>query len=308
MATYDEISIVYIAGAGRSGSTVLDRVFGTLPNVSSFNELRVFFSGTNRDNLCACGEPLHTCPLWSEMDKRMLSLGCDFDELQRLHNRVNHTRHIHKIVTNWVSGSFKQDLAEYQAWLRHFYFNLAELSESPVIVDSSKVPGMALILSQVPGINVHVVHLVRDVRGVVYSWQKVKSNPGDGGLMTQYAPMRTVRFWAALNLVSEYLAHRLPYTRVRYEDFAANPASTMADITGSIAALQNSRVPFLNEHEIELQPLHSISGNPDRFTSGLVEIKTDDKWKAGLESGVRNQVTRWAAPLIKRYGYALDPS
>ena len=44
-----------------------------------------------------------------------------------------------------------------------------------MIVDSSKSPALAALLTQVPGIELHVVHLVRDLRGVVSSGRRTKA-------------------------------------------------------------------------------------------------------------------------------------
>src|SRR3712207_8630396 len=46
------------------------------------------------------------------------------------------------------------------------------VSGKPVIVDSSKSPARALALGMVPGIDLYVVHLVRDGRGVATSLRK----------------------------------------------------------------------------------------------------------------------------------------
>ena len=50
------LRVLYIAGAGRSGSTILDRVLGTVHSTASYNELyRVF-----EDKVLEINVPLHT--------------------------------------------------------------------------------------------------------------------------------------------------------------------------------------------------------------------------------------------------------
>ena len=56
-----------------------------------------------------------------------------------------------------------------------FYHDLARVTGASVIVDSSKSPALAALLTQVPGIELHVVHLVRDLRGVVSSGRRTKA-------------------------------------------------------------------------------------------------------------------------------------
>jgi hypothetical protein len=62
------VDIVYIAGAGRSGSSILDRVPGTLPGVVCCNELRpVWRAGFHDDLPCACGQSFRAGPFWGRV-------------------------------------------------------------------------------------------------------------------------------------------------------------------------------------------------------------------------------------------------
>jgi hypothetical protein len=51
------LTVLYIGGYGRSGSTVLDRVLGALPDAVSVGEIRSIWGAVLReDRLCACGQ------------------------------------------------------------------------------------------------------------------------------------------------------------------------------------------------------------------------------------------------------------
>src|SRR6476469_754930 len=54
--------VLFIAGWGRSGSTLLDRMLGQVPGVFSAGELRdIWDRGVREDRLCGCGQPFHEC-------------------------------------------------------------------------------------------------------------------------------------------------------------------------------------------------------------------------------------------------------
>ena len=59
-----------------------------------------------------------------------------------------------------------------------------------VVIDSSKHVSTALVLRHVPGIDLRIVHLVRDSRGVAYSWTKEVARPevANGKLMPRVRP------------------------------------------------------------------------------------------------------------------------
>src|SRR5688572_24003314 len=58
--------VVFIASAGRSGSTILDRLLGSTPDVWSGGELaRVWGVVDEPGRLCACGQTPRQCEFWS---------------------------------------------------------------------------------------------------------------------------------------------------------------------------------------------------------------------------------------------------
>ena len=88
------LNVVCIAGVGRSGSTLLDRILGSLPGAVSLNELRPLWrNGFINNRPCACGASFNDCEFWSEV-RRRFEPQCEFppEELVALHDRVDRTR------------------------------------------------------------------------------------------------------------------------------------------------------------------------------------------------------------------------
>ncbi len=82
--------------------------------------------------------------------------------------------------------------ARYAEYTGALFNAIADLSGADVIVDSSKSPARALALSRTPGLDVRMLHLVRDVRGVAYSLRKLSApKPGEDLLGVARIPYAT---------------------------------------------------------------------------------------------------------------------
>src|SRR5215470_15851498 len=63
-------TVVYIAGFGRSGSTLLERALGELPGYVNVGELIDLFRRTGPDGeRCGCGEAFTDCAFWTDIGK-----------------------------------------------------------------------------------------------------------------------------------------------------------------------------------------------------------------------------------------------
>src|ERR1700743_2959648 len=90
-------TVIYIAGSGRSGSTLLERVLGEMPGAVNVGELiDVFRRTAPLGERCGCGLPFTDCPFWSGVGKRAFG-GWQDDhvaEVDRLQGRVARQRHL----------------------------------------------------------------------------------------------------------------------------------------------------------------------------------------------------------------------
>ncbi|MCG3120092.1 MAG: hypothetical protein ALAOOOJD_02697 [bacterium] len=301
-----KLKVVYVAGAGRSGSTVLDRVLGTLPGTVSTNELnRIWIDGFVDNKQCACGATFRECVFWRAVVAEAFGDSAPFDltEMQKIWTAVDRSRHFLQLLFPLKSAAFKKSLTKHREVLQRLYFAIAKVSGAEVIVDSSKIPSGALILQGVPGLEVHVIHLVRDARACVYAWQKKKQNAKSGVGLRQYKPLRTIMFWAMRNAFAGLLARRLPYVRVRYEDLMKNPRQELQRLLDGLAPFAGKRLNFAADHAITLPEYHSISGNPDRFSNGVTTLRLDLEWMAKMNDKTRRLATVLTYPLLAQYGY-----
>ena len=172
----DVIRVLFIAGALRSGSTLLDRVVGGREGFCSVGEAHTIWRGSFEENqLCGCGVPFHECAFWQAVSRQAFDVGTtQFDPATAIHlkDSVGRIRHSPWLLLPRRPKRCRTALSAYGKLIEQLYSVIQAVSGEQVIVDSSKSPAHALILSQLPGVEVNVVHLVRDPRAVAFSWQR----------------------------------------------------------------------------------------------------------------------------------------
>jgi hypothetical protein len=165
------------------------------------------------------------------------------------------------------------------------------------------------LLRHVPDVELKLVHLVRSVYGVCYSWSKTVARPDrDGKPMPQYPPVRTAAEWSAFNFLLDALRLRgVPTHLVHYEDFVAAPRAELATIIRFLGRdVCGADLAFVGESSVELPRDHSVAGNPMRFRSGPEQLRLDEAWRTKLDPRTRRLISVVSGPAILRYGYASD--
>ncbi|MBT2230780.1 sulfotransferase [Nonomuraea sp. NEAU-A123] len=287
---------MYLGGLGRSGTTLLERLLGEIPGVAPLGEVvHLWARGVLAGEPCGCGAPFPACPFWREVGETAFGGWTPTlaERVLTLRHRLDRTRRIPRIG--------HPDLAEYTGIYQRLYDAAAVTAGASVVVDSGKHASLAFCLAAA-GVDVHVVHVVRDPRAVAHSWRKTVERPEDGRPMTRWGPARTAAHWTAQNLALDLLAARgVRVTRLRYEDLLADPAAALATLAGTLGLA--TALPFLTGTTARLTTAHTASGNPMRFTVGPVQLRRDDSWRSGLSRRHRRLVTALTWPLRLRYGY-----
>jgi sulfotransferase family protein len=304
------VRVAYVGGWGRSGSTLLDRLLGQIEGFVSVGELRQLWKrGPTGNATCGCGRTFRECEFWERVGKEAFGgwESADAEELLRLRQTVDRGWTMPLLVAKRTVPGLESDRARYGRALGVLYRAIAVVSGASVIVDSSKLPSYAMILRRVPGIDVRLVHLIRDSRGVAHSWQKrVLKDPGTGEQMRTYHPWSAALRYDFYNGATSLLGRTgTPSLRVRYEDLTADPESVLRGVIGHVAPEIRPDLAFLHAGGADLGVHHAIGGNPMRFRRGVTPITTDDGWRTGLPRADRWWVTIITAPLLAAYGYPL---
>ncbi len=310
--------VLYIAGTGRSGSTVLANILGEVDGVFTAGEVRYLWQrGLREGRLCGCGVPVRECPVWGDVLTRtgQLDDAGRIDGIVSMLKRTGRIRNLPAILAGHVRPGIDParspaNTAD-RAALAGVYATLAEVTGSRVIVDSSKLPAYANVLAATPGIDLRVVHLIRDPRGAAFSWssRKALADGAERATMEQIGPAKSAMLWDVWNMAGGLLFRGGPdrYLRLRYEDFVADPPGAVRRILAMVG-MEDAVLPFVGPAEARTTTNHSVAGNPDRLRSGLITLRPDDRWRSAMAQRDRRLVGVLTSPLLLRYGYPLRPA
>jgi hypothetical protein len=300
------VKVVFIAGYGRSGSTLLDRMLGQVDGFCSVGELRhVLREGYVENRLCGCGIPFGSCPFWRRVTSEAFGELDRFDawELLGTKERIDRWWRLPQLASGLGSAARRADLARYRDALRRLYAAIAAVAGADVIVDSSKDVSHGYVLRGIgEPVEPYVVHLVRDSRAVAHSWRRRKFNPGSGGNMERYGLLRTSAEWTAINGLTA-LHRRLGsrYALLRYRDLAAEPRAAVRTVL-ELVGEGNRPLPFTSSDTIVLGEEHTAAGNPMRFQRGELTVRPDERWRDSMPAPARALVTALTLPSLSRYG------
>jgi glycosyltransferase involved in cell wall biosynthesis len=306
-----KVKVLYIGGYSRSGSTLLLRFLGQMEDFVGVGEVWDIWRRSFAENqLCGCGQPFHECEFWRAVVNRAFGgfNQVNVKAMQALRQSVQSTRHIPLLALPALRlPAYRQRLKEYAGVLGQLYGGIDAVSGGKVIVDSSKVPPYAFLLNQVPNVDLHIVHLVRDSRATAFSWQRKKRRPEihwKTAYMDRYSPVRSALEWDIMNGLFHVLQDgHAKIVRVRYEDLVQEPAAVMSRILASLGQVP-SRLDFLSGNGVaRLNVNHTVSGNPNRFEQGPIRIKPDIEWQTQMPAAHKALVTALTWPWLVGYGY-----
>jgi hypothetical protein len=290
---------------------VLERVLGQLPGTCPIGEVvHLWQRGVLDDDVCGCGSRFAQCRFWQDIGERAFggwsaALARRMVDLQQ---RVDRTRHVPALALGLHRGTRRHELAEYVSTFIRLYQAISQATGGLVLIDSSKHSSLAFCLRTDHRVDLRVVHVVRDSRGVGYSWTKEVRRPesADGAaLMTRYSPARSALLWNGHNACFSALGRLgTPTYLLRYEDFVDDPGGTTAALARfADVPLPPGALDFIAGSSVRLSSSHTVAGNPMRFRSGDVVLRRDDDWRSRLPRADRRSITALTGPLLFRYGY-----
>jgi hypothetical protein len=268
--------VVYIAGYGRSGSTLFSRILAENDSVIDLGQVvRAARHLGSRKRYCTCGQPVAGCPVWGRIPP-VAGRSRDADGAT------------HLCILETIAGA----------------------TGYPVIVDSSKTAlrhaSRPFLLARNLRMPLTMIHLTRDPRGVLWSVLRERDRnqrPSPGWLQIALA-FKISAAWTLANLAAELfgLWHRRAYVRVGYED--AMRRGVPAVLHGLIAPGP------LTGRTITMRPKnqHSLGGNRGVRRAQSITVRADEDWRGALHPGLASLTKTLCLPLIIRYGFLRPPS
>ncbi len=262
----ERLPLIYIAGSSYSGSTLMDLLLGSHPGIESLGEAKKIATVQLPDGgaaaTCNCGDPVSSCAFWQTV-----------------------------LPGNII---FRADDPEANADLCR---RALSFRGRQVVLDNSKNIGRALMLQRSGLFDLHVLHMVRDSRAVVFSHRrKAERRAHDQG----YRLAPTARQWERLNrrLARAFRSRAgTGYVRVRYEDLVDRPEEEVRRVLHEVSLPWDPQTLKFREGRH-----HGIEGNRMRLDTKR-EIVRDDEYLAGLGCFEWCAITALTARGLRDFGY-----
>lgn len=284
----EKIPFVFLTSHAFSGSTLTSFLMGMHPEVATVGELT---GPARRFDLrtypCSCGKLFQQDPFWQEVATAVNHYGLSYSLTNYLDTRFELSPN--QVVQRVLAGSMRNSFLE--AARDRFLFTLwpsqltrlkdqaqrnelfaraiLDVTGKSIFLDTSKDPMRIRYLPLAPHLDLYVIHLVRDVRGVVAS---IRSRHPETNVET------AVRSWIAREKNINRLLETVPANRqiqLNYEDLVTNTLSTLNRLLVFVGAQPLKTLGDYRETE------NHILGNKMRKRESS-EIKLDEKWRTAL--------------------------
>jgi len=208
--------VVYVMGAGRSGSTLLGVMLDNCRGLFYAGELDAWLrrGGRPNDGREAVRE------FWGDVAEAIGPRDVDLLLGETCWIGLEHSA---ALVKPRIRRMARRLIYPYRRFNRALFDAIARTAGVSTVIDSSHYPLRALELRRTNGLDVFIIMLVRDPQGVIASFRSNKSQ-GEKRVLAANAYLWLTH---ALGL-AVYLTHpRSKRAFVRYEDLLANPARTV---------------------------------------------------------------------------------
>jgi hypothetical protein len=301
---------VYVVGSGRSGTTLMDTILGNHPRLYGAGELATLAVDNVFHRIyCPCGKLTDECEFWGAVVGEWFErTGLrNLEEHGRLRQKFEGAR-LHGLSRLLREKLFRsRAFNEYARQTTELYRAVRKISGREMIVDSSAIPMRALSLSMMPGIDLRLIHLVRDGRGVAWSLKKGFREDQKAGLATNIEPRpvwRSALTWIAYNVVSSWACRWVPKGRAhfcRYEDLSANSGPVLRGLGEFLGCDFGEVIQRIDSGE-GLKVGCTFGGNRLRM-GGNVRLRLDTEWTKNLSPAETRTLSRMCGWLMRKYGY-----
>jgi hypothetical protein len=273
--------IVYIVGLGRSGTTLLDLLLGSHPNLVGLGEIFHFTMPNSKrlsqssKILCSCGQSMEKCLFWGPITVALRE-------------------------ANGKSASEK-----YGIIFDHFSHTFGN---NVIPIDSSKNLEALEVLLTKSGKKIKPIFMIRDVRGWSTSIRRLS-----GDTKSWLLPLKKLSLWQFFHWYLDNRAmirflrnENLPFFKLSYEELSLYPLRTLKKLCEFMEVDYN-----LTNWELSESNSHNVLGNRMRIDKGGKKdgIYYDNRWFTSknwlLSSILLNPVMRFNSEEV--YGNITHP-
>ena len=261
--------LIYLLGAGRSGTTILSLLLGNNEGIYALGESHKLPEYFSKEKKCSCGDYLDKCDFWSYFfDELKTEFSSDEYKLQA--RELESHRYIYKYFINKDRVTSKKTYSHANKKLLSILYH-----DCRAVVDSAKYIGRALAINSLLGQDVRFIYLVRDPRGVVNSFEKNVQASRNWFSATIY--------YLLVNSAAELVINTLlrgKVTKLRYEDLIMEPVATLKNLSEELKLNLHASVRCIL-HNKPLNTGHIIGGN--RLVKRKeVLFRSSDNWRDNM--------------------------
>ena len=320
-------TLVYISAASHSGSTLSTLLIASHPSLCTIGELKASNLGDPEQYRCSCLAAIKSCEFWREISSAMKKRGFDFNIWDANTNfSETNNAYAQKFLRPLVRGAGAELIRDSllslsPAWTKELrekkqrnlalIESVAEVRDKQFVVDSSKIGLRLKYLLRIKDLNIKVVRIVRDGRGVALTYinptefADAKNTAHRGGgfgssrAHEELTMTEAAREWRRSNEEAEALVRRLPasdWITLRYEDICTNTVSELNRVYRFLGVDEVNELPNFRE-----QNKHLI-GNGMRLDTDN-EIQLDERWRTQLTQQQLTEFDNIAGDLNRHYGY-----
>lgn len=303
------VPYVCMPGSPYTGSTLLGFLLNRHPDCVSIGAATGLTRKVDVETYqCTCGARFQDCEFWQEVAERTRQLGHPVtvfeSDFWNTHLRPSKRRWLNGLLVRSLGnehltdlrdalllsrGPLKNALVEARRSSWALAKSILEMTDSNVFVDTSRDHQRPKYLVPDEGLDIKVIHLIRDPRGNVAS---IMSHTG-------VDVTTAAKQWKHYNVEADRVRRYVEPTswmRVQYEDLCSEPQGTLDEIARFIgvepAPLSTTLAGGANH----------IIGNSMRL-QGVEEIRLDEKWRDRLDSRDLETIARVAGDVAHRFGY-----
>jgi len=257
-------NILYLLGSGRSGTTLLATVLNSTSSIHTSGELHQFYTYLKDRSTCSCGASINDCEYWSLILK---DLNLSTKEIYTFEKKQNNEE-FHRYIPFILLG--KKPSKDYISSQENLFTSLTKNNDKNWILDSSKYIARFLLLNQIPSLNIKGIYVVRDVRGVINSFNKQVQTPKK--------PISTIFYYLLTNFFGQLICWlNKDVVKLKYEEFIENPQATIDQIYNKLLGYNHGAISLEDNFIIP----HIIGGNRLKRNK-TIKIKKDIAWKTSI--------------------------
>ncbi len=302
MMMTEKKKLIYIAGHGRSGSTLLSALLSEADGCLSIGEPINLWSAGLKVDKCSCGEHIMQCSFWGTVFKKYFQVN-HWADISIIKNtkplwKIKDTLGIILKGSNFVSQEYLENL-------KNLYLALYEQSKKETLIDESKFFSYLYALKLTEAFEIKVIHLVRDPRAVAFSWQRNKIQQTIH--MRKIPWHRTALRWVIEQFILFIFLKSLPQKNkhcIKYEDLINNPQLQLEELKTTFNLSGNSI--FISPTQFLIKNRnHFVISNPSMPHMGENAIRKDFEWKEKMPVWAKMLVTLICWPMMLVYGYPI---